>query len=60
VVSPNAGHGVLGIGCMRDVLFRFVDAADDAEALAVDASCVTQLPRPPSYRPVTGPREGVQ
>jgi pimeloyl-ACP methyl ester carboxylesterase len=60
VVSPNAGHGVIGIGCMRDVLFRFVDAADDAEALAVDAGCVTQLPRPPSYRPVTGPREGVQ
>lgn len=60
VVSPNAGHGVMGIGCMRDVLFRFVDAPDDAEALAVDASCVTRLPRPPSYRPVTLPREGAQ
>ena len=34
VVVPNAGHGVLAIGCMRDVVFRFVDAADDAEALA--------------------------
>ena len=27
VVVANAGHGVLGIGCMRDVVYRFVDAA---------------------------------
>jgi pimeloyl-ACP methyl ester carboxylesterase len=52
VVAPNAGHGVLGgVGCMRDVLFRFIDAADDATALAVDTSCVASLPRPPAYRP---------
>jgi len=52
VVAPNAGHGVLGgVGCMREVLFRFIDAEDDDEALAVDASCVKSLPRPPSYRP---------
>jgi ABC-type Na+ transport system ATPase subunit NatA/pimeloyl-ACP methyl ester carboxylesterase len=38
LVVPNAGHGVMSIGCMRDVIFRFVDAASDAEALAVDAS----------------------
>jgi len=52
VVVPNAGHGVMAIGCMRDVLFRFVDAATDAEALAVDASCAAAVPRPPMAQPV--------
>jgi pimeloyl-ACP methyl ester carboxylesterase len=52
VIVPNAGHGVMGIGCMRDVLYRFVDAASDDEALAVDASCVTSIPRPPMFAPV--------
>jgi pimeloyl-ACP methyl ester carboxylesterase len=50
VVVPNAGHGVLGLGCMRDVLWRFVDAADDAQARAVDASCAQRIPRPPAFR----------
>lgn len=49
VVVPQAGHGVMGIGCMRDVLYRFVDAASDAEALKVDAGCVTSIPRPPMF-----------
>ncbi len=53
VVVPNAGHGVMGIGCMRDVLYRFVDAASDDEALAVDASCASSLPRPPMFLPPT-------
>jgi len=56
VMVPNAGHGVLGIGCMRDVLFRFIDAADDAEALKVDAACVTAIPRPPMFEAPGGPR----
>jgi pimeloyl-ACP methyl ester carboxylesterase len=49
VVVPHAGHGVMGIGCMRDVLFRFIAAADDKAALAVDASCATKVPRPPPF-----------
>lgn len=52
VVVPNAGHGVLAIGCARDVLRRFVDAPTEAEALAVDASCVERIPRPPAFQPV--------
>jgi hypothetical protein len=31
------------------VLYRFVDAASDDEALKVDASCVTAIPRPPMF-----------
>jgi hypothetical protein len=52
VVVANAGHGVMDIGCMREVVFRFVDAADDAEALAVDADCAARVPRPPAFEMV--------
>ena len=51
VVVPNAGHGVLGVGCASDVMQRFVDAESDAEALAVDAGCLMRLPRPPAFEP---------
>jgi pimeloyl-ACP methyl ester carboxylesterase len=52
VVVPQAGHGVLAVGCMRDVMFRFIDARDDGEAAAVDAACATAVPRPPAFVPV--------
>jgi pimeloyl-ACP methyl ester carboxylesterase len=50
VVVVNAGHGVLATGCMREVLFRFVDAAEDRDALAVDAACAQRIPRPGAFR----------
>jgi pimeloyl-ACP methyl ester carboxylesterase len=52
VVVPNTGHGVLSVPCMRDVLFRFIDAEEDAQALKVDAGCAKNMPRPPAYRPL--------
>lgn len=52
VVVAQAGHGVMALPCMRDVLFRFIDAATDAQALAVDAECARQVPRPPAYLPL--------
>ena len=52
VVVANAGHGVMSIGCMRDVVFRFIDAERDADALAVDAGCAAKLPRPLSFQPM--------
>ncbi|MGZ8261203.1 MAG: alpha/beta fold hydrolase [Caldimonas sp.] len=52
VVVANAGHGVLGVGCVRDVVHRFIDAESDREALAVDAGCAAKVPRPPAFRPV--------
>ncbi len=52
VVVANAGHGVLGLGCMRDVLFRFIDAVDDADAMTVDAGCAASVPRPPAFVPI--------
>ena len=53
VVVAHAGHGVLGVGCMRDVMFRFIDAEGDDGALKVDADCAQAIPRPTVFVPVT-------
>lgn len=60
VVVPNAGHGVMAIGCMRDVVYQFIDASDDKDAMAVDASCVKAIPRPPSFAPIALPSEAAK
>lgn len=52
VVVPHAGHGVLGIGCMPELLTRFIGTADDGAALALDMRCVQGVPRPPAFRPI--------
>ena len=49
VVVANAGHGVMALGCMRDVLFRFVDAPSDDDALKVETGCAAAIPRPPMF-----------
>ncbi len=51
IVVPQAGHGTIALPCMRDVLFRFVDAASDEEALKVDTSCAVNIPRPGAFVP---------
>ena len=51
VAVPNAGHGVMGLGCLRDLVYRFVDAPDDAAALALDAGCAQGVPRPALFTP---------
>jgi len=53
VVVPNAGHGVMALLCMRDVLFRFVDAETDEDALKVDADCAKTIPRPTVFQAIT-------
>ncbi|WP_238139673.1 alpha/beta hydrolase [Roseateles aquatilis] len=54
VVVPQAGHGVaLTLACMRDVVYRFIDAPKDADALRVDTACATRIPRPPAFLPPT-------
>ena len=52
LVVPNAGHSVLGVGCARDLLYRFIAAADDGEAAALDATCLTAVPRPGVFVPM--------
>ena len=52
VVVPEAGHGLLALPCLRDAVFRFIDAESDEAALAVDAGCARTTPRPPAFEPV--------
>ena len=52
IVVPQAGHGVMGLGCMSEVLYRFIDAKTDATALPQDASCAVKIPRPPAFQPI--------
>ena len=61
IVVPEAGHGVMGTGCMRDLVYRFVVAATDAAALPQDAACATKVPRPFAFLPTqAGVGNGVQ
>jgi pimeloyl-ACP methyl ester carboxylesterase len=53
-VVAQAGHGVMSLPCMRDVLYRFIDADTDAEALQVDTACAARVPQPPAYLPPRG------
>lgn len=52
IVVPNFGHGVMGLACIRDVVFKFIDAANDAQALPQDAACAVRAPRPGAFLPV--------
>ena len=54
LVVPESGHGVMAVGCVRDLMFRFIDAKTDAAALPQDAACATRIPRPPAFLPVQG------
>lgn len=58
VVIPQAGHGTLSLGCVRDAVFRFVDtespstALQEVTAAAKGAGCAEKMPRPPAFAPV--------
>ncbi len=58
VVVPSAGHFVLSLGCMHEALFRFIDAAADADAGKVDAACAAKIPRPAAFIPVARAGQG--
>ncbi len=52
VVVPNAGHGVMRMACMNDLIMRFIDAPADTP-FAVDAACAVRVPRPGAFVGVT-------
>lgn len=52
IVVPQAGHGVMSLGCMSEVLYRFIDAKTDDTALPQEAGCATRIPRPPAFQPI--------
>jgi pimeloyl-ACP methyl ester carboxylesterase len=53
VVVANAGHGVMALPCVRELVFRFIDAVDDRDAVALEAGCAADVPRPPAFLPVS-------
>lgn len=50
LVLENAGHGLLTHGCVRDVVYRYLNAKEDNYAIKVDASCLRQIPRPLAWQ----------
>ena len=51
-VVAHGGHGVMALLCLRDAVQRFIDAADDEEALKVNAECAAAVPRPRVFVPL--------
>ena len=52
VVAAEAGHGILMAACASDLAYEFINAADDHQALAIDAGCLDGMPAPPAFRPL--------
>ena len=53
VVVANAGHGALGTACGHELLYRFIDATDDAQARSLNTACLGSIPRPGVYVPLS-------
>ncbi|MFZ6750503.1 alpha/beta hydrolase [Undibacterium sp. Ren11W] len=50
LVVENVGHGLLTHGCVRDVVYRYLNAKEDVDAIKVDVSCLRQIPRPLAWQ----------
>ncbi|XVJ68298.1 MAG: alpha/beta hydrolase [Rhizobacter sp.] len=48
VVVPQASHGLMGLACVPDLVFRYLDTPDN-QTPQVDGSCLQSLPRPLSF-----------
>lgn len=48
VLVPQAGHGLMSLPCVPDLVFRYLDTPD-GQAPKVDGSCLQSLPRPLSF-----------
>jgi TAP-like protein len=51
-VVAHGGHGLLGLPCLRETVYRFVDAESDDAALDLSIDCAHALPRPPAFAPI--------
>lgn len=58
LVVPEAGHGVAALGCVSDLLLRFIDAKTDTSALPQDGRCATRIPRPSAFQPIEASTTG--
>jgi pimeloyl-ACP methyl ester carboxylesterase len=54
VVVPQAGHGVMGYPCMREVLHRFINEAGfvqvAGETPSLEPGCASKVPRATAYQ----------
>ena len=57
ITLDNAGHGLMAQGCVRDVVYRFLNAKQDSDALKIDSSCVRSIPRPLTWQPLQASKE---
>jgi pimeloyl-ACP methyl ester carboxylesterase len=48
VVVPQASHGLMGLPCVPDLVFRYLDTPDN-QTPQVDGSCLQSVPRPLSF-----------
>lgn len=48
VLVPQAGHGLMSLPCVPDLVFRYLDTPD-GQAPRVDGSCLQSIPRPLSF-----------
>jgi pimeloyl-ACP methyl ester carboxylesterase len=48
VVVPQASHGLMGLPCVPDLVFRYLDTPDN-QTPQVDGTCLQSLPRPLSF-----------
>jgi pimeloyl-ACP methyl ester carboxylesterase len=54
IVAPQVGHIVMFQGCARDMVMKFIDIKEDAQALKLDENCIAKLqklPRASVYLP---------
>jgi pimeloyl-ACP methyl ester carboxylesterase len=51
VTVEHAGHGIMAIGCASDLAFQFLNAETDAEALAIDTTCLAGIPAAKPFQP---------
>lgn len=50
-IEVDTGHGVLGLGCAQDVVFRFIRAGRGVTLENVDAACLERVPYPTPFVP---------
>lgn len=53
IVVEGYGHGVIGVGCMLDLMADFLD---EGSAETIDPSCTQNVLPPPFFVDLTGPR----
>lgn len=52
LVAPNTGHNVAPVGCSKDIIADFINAASYEE---LDASCLDDIKRPSFFLNTSGP-----